>query len=869
MHYNINPQILTIFICITSINPALIKIQNSLKNTPVPKLFMNFRPFETKIEYIDKQINNKSITDNINKIKNLIECIPEILNNLLLTNGRTNINYTQELIKKINIDLENYVINERIIKADFLAIIQFNGNIQNISAKYTTKNGKYTPYYEKQRLSIGYLKINSYYNISSFELEEKFVFTILKFVLRGIGLRYNYLKYNFIRNKFDNVPQYLIKDSKLYKSHLKYSSLIGINIIKNSSEISDSFYKSYLNFSQYGFQDIINTYEPDLTISEFTINILKEINQITLPKCDFFQFDQGVNHGFNCLRIKQDCINKKEEENYFLEIGIYNKTKIKCYLNDKNNIKNKQCGIKYGNLEYNLFKKYFTPAFKQIKDSPLISKKEIPELKFYQNQTLKLLKNPKCASNMPRTIFFQVPPDIFDEEINNTNITILKEELKEIYKDVEYDEIILKEKERKYFVTYETPEEEYFRKGVTKVLNYSGLIRSFSSLNSHNLLLKTVNFLSLKEIGFIPLLQKIYCYPNSQIITDKNLEYQFYHSMKKSFPDDYNYMPETYSYPEQKEIILEKFGNYTLSLDNLWLVKPNVMSLGLGIHIFHNISDISDKSIITKYISNPHLINDLKYDFRLYVLITGLNPLKLYLYKEGIIRFATEEYSLDINKIDESFIFLTNVYTNEKNENKYKKPKNPDTEEGSKWSLKAYKNYCLKNGINFDEIWEQIIDISIKSAISFRDTILSRIKQIGLKDKNYFKLLGYDFLLDSNQKVHLLEINSRPSLLMGDIIDLKLKPQLVADVLNIVGIAIFSHDYKDNFKSYDINDNFEESNDDNLYINDTVNSALCEFERPRGKFQLIFPVKENIHKYEKFFLNNYEADRLLWEKIER
>ena len=61
------------------------------------------------------------------------------------------------------------------------------------------------------------------------------------------------------------------------------------------------------------------------------------------------------------------------------------------------------------------------------------------------------------------------------------------------------------------------------------------------------------------------------------------------------------------------------------------------------------------------------MINKLKYDFRVYVLITGLFPLKLYLYKEGIIRFATEEYSLDINKIDEPFAYLTNVEYNKKN----------------------------------------------------------------------------------------------------------------------------------------------------------------------------------------------------------
>ena len=49
--------------------------------------------------------------------------------------------------------------------------------------------------------------------------------------------------------------------------------------------------------------------------------------------------------------------------------------------------------------------------------------------------------------------------------------------------------------------------------------------------------------------------------------------------------------------------------------------------------------------------NNPFLIgiikiitDGLKFDCRLYVLLKNLNPLKIFLYKDGLARFATENY---------------------------------------------------------------------------------------------------------------------------------------------------------------------------------------------------------------------------------
>ena len=58
----------------------------------------------------------------------------------------------------------------------------------------------------------------------------------------------------------------------------------------------------------------------------------------------------------------------------------------------------------------------------------------------------------------------------------------------------------------------------------------------------------------------------------------------------------------------------------------------------------------------------PHLINGYKYDMRLYVFITSYEPLTIYLYEEGLARFATQPYNTKNTKV--RFAHLTNFSVN-------------------------------------------------------------------------------------------------------------------------------------------------------------------------------------------------------------
>lgn len=80
-----------------------------------------------------------------------------------------------------------------------------------------------------------------------------------------------------------------------------------------------------------------------------------------------------------------------------------------------------------------------------------------------------------------------------------------------------------------------------------------------------------------------------------------------------------------------------------------WIIKPVDSARGLGIKVVSCDDKIKyDKNILaSQYIKHPHLINGHKYDLRVYVLITCADPLRVFVYKEGLVRFASNVYKLN------------------------------------------------------------------------------------------------------------------------------------------------------------------------------------------------------------------------------
>jgi tubulin polyglutamylase TTLL4 len=107
---------------------------------------------------------------------------------------------------------------------------------------------------------------------------------------------------------------------------------------------------------------------------------------------------------------------------------------------------------------------------------------------------------------------------------------------------------------------------------------------------------------------------------------------------------------------------------------DMYIFKPTASSCGRGIRIISKKQNVSKRpgTLVQKYISKPHLLRGYKYDMRLYILVTSFEPLKAYIFEQGLVRLATVPYSTAKGNLKKRFIHLTNFSVNKKNE-QYKK----------------------------------------------------------------------------------------------------------------------------------------------------------------------------------------------------
>eukprot|EP00658_Telonema_sp_P-2_P022950 TRINITY_DN19196_c0_g1_i2.p1 TRINITY_DN19196_c0_g1~~TRINITY_DN19196_c0_g1_i2.p1 ORF type:complete len:500 (+),score=135.96 TRINITY_DN19196_c0_g1_i2:129-1628(+) len=288
--------------------------------------------------------------------------------------------------------------------------------------------------------------------------------------------------------------------------------------------------------------------------------------------------------------------------------------------------------------------------------------------------------------------------------------------------------------------------------------------------------------------------QKINHFPGMSEIARKNGLARNLNRMAKVMGDSsFDFYPKTWILPADAGELHQQ------SLDKkvrTYIYKPSKGCQGNGIFLTRNLDDIDSTSdaVVQKYLHKPLLMENKKFDLRIYVLVTSMVPLRMYLFKEGMARFCTNEYTaVKGSNLNNQFMHLTNYAINKKNENYEFNEDVESADQGSKRSMSSVFEALEAQGCDVDLLWSRIAALCIKTCLAVQPS-LGHIYNTCFHGSNYgfscFEILGFDVMLDEKYKPWLIEVNHTPSFATDTPFDMALKKGVIDSTFKMVSFTV-------------------------------------------------------------------------------
>ena len=233
------------------------------------------------------------------------------------------------------------------------------------------------------------------------------------------------------------------------------------------------------------------------------------------------------------------------------------------------------------------------------------------------------------------------------------------------------------------------------------------------------------------------------------------------------------------------EKLIEEEKNQNNIIDNGNINKEKICSEEKEERLYN-----CNRILIQKYIESPLLYKGRKCDMRIWVLLT--HDMKVYLFKEGHLKTCSVEYNLNS---EDAFTHITNYSFQKHNSNfqKFEKGNEVPFYEFQKFIDETYpeKNYKLK-----EDLMKQIKEI-------IKTTMLCGKNRINRNNRSFqFEIFGYDFMMDSDFNVFLIEINFNPGLEISSPWIQIVVPRMLDDALRLTLDKVFEpvYDFSKNYK---------------------------------------------------------------------
>jgi len=167
----------------------------------------------------------------------------------------------------------------------------------------------------------------------------------------------------------------------------------------------------------------------------------------------------------------------------------------------------------------------------------------------------------------------------------------------------------------------------------------------------------------------------------------------------------------------------------------------------------------SEGSFVQEFIDDPLLVDGHKFDIGVYVVLTSVQPLRVYMYAgDVLLRFCPEPYRpfnasvADKYVVGDAYLPVWRVG-----------PLTPHYTLGGLGMKDSLNAHLRGRGLEPDDIWRQV-SAAIAEVFYAKEPQMIRSVKAYPSRRNFFELFRFDFIVDSSLKVWLMEANMSPNL---------------------------------------------------------------------------------------------------------
>lgn len=245
------------------------------------------------------------------------------------------------------------------------------------------------------------------------------------------------------------------------------------------------------------------------------------------------------------------------------------------------------------------------------------------------------------------------------------------------------------------------------------------------------------------------------------------------------------HIPKAFRMPAEKAELLA----YAKKNPKMMFVQKSNNHRGIKIEKLDALDLGQDGSFVQEFVHNPLLVDGYKFDIGVYTILTSIHPLRVYIFEGDVLfRFCTDKYHPFDAEVQAKYVVGDDYLPT------WKVPSLAtyynDLGFGMKRSFDAWLRAQDKNP---NLVWDSVRD-TIRRVFQDKETALIQATSHYPSSKNFFEMMRFDFVIDDQLQVHLMEANMSPNLSSAHFKQNRLLyEQVVYNLLSLVGIGRAVH----------------------------------------------------------------------------